>query len=161
MTGEQPFPDNFGGAVYFNFQIAGESKWIFLGKITNQKPSAIFRIGKLTHDNHIGENPFAASMSLMQSTNQVQGVHDAIIGISAELLSTIDSMTPATETQASNLSSFAEYSKKMLDNFFNYASSFAITSNDNQQYVPLMTLQNWFNIFQRRLEQNPNFWKNL
>lgn len=52
----------------------------------------------------------------------------------------------------------------MLENFFNYVSSFAITQsnmepNPQETYVPLSTLQKWYTNFERRLEQNPNFWK--
>lgn len=64
MTGQIPFPENFGGGgasnscfhlfvdeslrlVYFSWPSSEGPSWIFLGKITNQKPSAIFRVNKL------------------------------------------------------------------------------------------------------------------
>jgi hypothetical protein len=156
MTGTEPFPEGYGGAVYFNYQASGESKWIYLGKISNQKPSAIYKIAKLKHEqNVLGDHPFGALVSPTFQFNS------AMIGISVELLNTIDILQPSTETQVTNLSSFVEYSQKMLENFFNYASSFTVVLPDGLQYVPFSTLQTWFNNFQRRLEQNPQFWKSL
>ena len=158
MTGIEPFPDGFGGAVYLNYQAAGESKWIFLGKICNQKPSAIYKLAKLKHEqNFLGDHPFDSFTSQVTST-----LNSALIGISVEKLNIIDALQPSTETQATNLSTFVEYSQKMLENFYNYVSSFSIVLPiDGQQYIPLATLQNWFNNFERRLQQNPNFWKSL
>jgi len=156
MTGTMPFPEGYGAAVYLNYQIGGESKWIVLGKICNTKPSAIFKIGKLRADAaHITDHPFLPFSTPEMSMNQ------ALIGLSVEPLSTIDALVPAIEAQVSNLSSFVEYTQKMLENFFNYAASFATPAPDGQQYVPLAAVQNWYTTFQRRLEQNPNFWKTL
>lgn len=87
-------------------------------------------------------------------------VSSAMVGISVEPIAQIDSLTPATEAQAtSNINSFGEFTQKMLENFYNYASSFAKDAPDGNQYVPLSTLQNWFENFKRRLTLNPNFWK--
>uniref|UniRef100_A0A667Y247 Protein Hikeshi n=1 Tax=Myripristis murdjan TaxID=586833 RepID=A0A667Y247_9TELE len=44
MLGTVPFPDGMGGAVYFSFPAAGGQVWQLLGFITNDKPSAIFKI---------------------------------------------------------------------------------------------------------------------
>lgn len=84
---------------------------------------------------------------------------NAMIGISVESISSIDALTPATETQAINVNSFTEFTQKMLENFYNYASSFAKDAPDGQTYVPFSSLQHWFENFKRRLELNPNFWK--
>lgn len=52
----------------------------------------------------------------------------------------------------------------MLENFVNFATSFTVTQsqmvpNYNETFVPLSTLNTWYQNFQRRLEQNPDFWK--
>nr|ACI66287.1 C11orf73 homolog [Salmo salar] len=48
MLGTVPFPAGMGGAVYFSFPdpVAGQV-WQLLGFITNDKPSAIFKISQM------------------------------------------------------------------------------------------------------------------
>lgn len=48
MLGTVPFPAGMGGAVYFSFpDPAAGQVWQLLGFITNEKPSAIFKISGL------------------------------------------------------------------------------------------------------------------
>jgi len=155
-----PFPEGMGGAVYFCWPdpINQTQSWQLLGNITNAKPSAIFKISKLKgkDDNQNLTNSF---MHLGHSP-----CVNAQVGISVESLANIELQTPAAQTEASNVSSFMEFSQKMLENLFNYASSFAVSAGDMRQrpsetFVPLSSLQTWYNNFERRLQQNPNFWK--
>ena len=46
LTGTQPFPDGFGGSVYFCWP-KPQPTWSLLGFISNEKPSAIFKIAKV------------------------------------------------------------------------------------------------------------------
>lgn len=88
--------------------------------------------------------------------------HIAQIGISIEPESSVLQQTPSTSPQDAN--TYYVFGKKMLENFVNFASSFTVSQsqmipNPSETYVPISTLTTWFNNFQRRLEQNPNFWK--
>lgn len=48
MLGTVPFPTGMGGAVYFSFPDPSVGQvWQLLGFITNEKPSAIFKISGL------------------------------------------------------------------------------------------------------------------
>lgn len=63
-----------------------------------------------------------------------------------------------------NTSSYVQFGQKMLENFINFVSSFAVTQaqmvpNPSETFVPLSTIQTWYQNFERRLQQNPNFWK--
>lgn len=87
--------------------------------------------------------------------------HIAQIGISMESENSVMQQTPSTSCDAET---YYVFGKKMLENFINFATSFTISQsqmvpNPSETYVPLSTLTTWFNNFQRRLEQNPNFWK--
>lgn len=87
--------------------------------------------------------------------------HIAQIGVSVEPESSVIQQTPSTTSDA-NI--YFIFGKKMLENFVNFASSYTVSQsqmspNPSETYVPLSTLMNWFTNFQRRLEQNPNFWK--
>ena len=45
LTGTGAFPEGMGGAIYFSWPSPeGEMVWMFLGFITNEKPSAIFKV---------------------------------------------------------------------------------------------------------------------
>ncbi|XP_041367882.1 protein OPI10 homolog [Gigantopelta aegis] len=154
MTGQAPFPQELGGAVYFSWPSPEGSSWLLLGHITNSKPSAIFKISKLK----------PADSKLQQNLFGQQPSHLAQIGISVEPLSQLAQQTPTTLAATSTLEPFLEFSQKMLENFVNYCSSFTINQsqmapNPTETYIPLSTLQTWFQNFQRRLQQNPYFWR--
>jgi hypothetical protein len=90
--------------------------------------------------------------------------HLAQIGISVEPLTELSQQTPATLTKTANVEPFVEFSKTMCENLFNYASSFTQTQaqmvpNPSEMFVPLSKLQQWYENFLRRLQQNPYFWR--
>lgn len=142
--------------VYFSWpDTNAPPTWQYLGFISNIKPSAIFKISQLKKLHEMNED---SSMPKVFGTPTIS--HIAQIGVSIEQESVVQQLTPAT----ANVSTYYEFGQKMLENFFNFASSFAVTQaqmlpNPSETYVPLSTLQTWFTNFQRRLQQNPNFWK--
>ncbi|KAI4483031.1 hypothetical protein M0804_008086 [Polistes exclamans] len=156
LTGTIPFPDGMGGAVYFSWPDSNAPpNWQFLGFISNLKPSAIFKISTLKR-NHEFENSNLGIFGVGKIS------HVAQIGISVEPLNVIEQQA-ATVTEAAT-NSFVEFVQKMLTSFINYASSFTVTQaqmtpNPTENFVPLSTVQGWYETFERRLQQNPNFWK--
>ena len=89
---------------------------------------------------------------------------NATVGISVEPLVNIEGQTPAAQTEAATVSNFMEFSQKMVENLFNYATSFAVSAVDmrtrpGETFVPFSSLQQWYTNFERRLQQNPNFWR--
>ncbi|GAB6028749.1 hypothetical protein CHUAL_004567 [Chamberlinius hualienensis] len=123
MTGTEPFPESMGALVYFGWPdlSSGSMSWQLLGHISNDKPSAIFKIANLKKD-ETSPHPFLQPVS-----------HVAQIGISVETLSHIALQTPVTSVN--------------------------MQPNPTQTYVPFNVLQTWFCNFQRRLQQNPYFWR--
>ncbi|GFO01343.1 protein hikeshi-like [Plakobranchus ocellatus] len=161
MTGQTPFPEELGGAVYFSWPRADGPVWTLLGHISNSKPSAIFKISSLktsSEDENNSNGPHFGAMSQQQS-------HLAQIGISVEPLVQLAQQTPAPQAAAAQaVPAFSEFSTKMAENLFNYASSFAQTQaqmmpQPEELFVPLSTLKKWYENFQRRLQHNPFFWK--
>jgi protein Hikeshi len=201
MTGQVPFPDGFAGggkyyvmhivrlilvrnghlslSVYFSWPSAEAPSWIYLGRISNNKPSAIFRLNhvkgerpdgrcstsKSTVDRLLSDKSSKASgtpaASLFTSFEQNTSLaSDALVGISVEPLTQLEQQVAPDDVTPSTLSSNVEFVSKMLNNFVNYVASFVQTvPGSSQQIVPLSIVQTWYNNFERRLAQNPNFWK--
>ncbi|MPC40075.1 protein OPI10 homolog isoform X2 [Portunus trituberculatus] len=158
LTGTQPFPDGLGGSVYFSWPDPNKPPtWHLLGNITNEKPSAIFKISGLKQVN-------GTSLQTGFTFGEQKMSHNAQIGISVEPLSQIQGQVANPSTEPSTLNSYVEFSQAMCENLYNYASSFAqspshITPNPSDQYLPLSVLSKWYENFSRRLQQNPNFWR--
>ena len=164
LTGQIYFSDGHGGSIYIGWPSAvagGGISWQLLGFISNQKPSAIFKLVKEKSD--VVMNPFSQEMMDTVAAHQPTF---AQIGIMVEPLVEIIQKTPATNTEASITDSITEFSQKMLENFFNYASSFSVSPSTSPMdpsasYVPMNVLMQWYTNFQRRLQTNPQFWKTL
>lgn len=89
--------------------------------------------------------------------------HMAQIGISVEPLSQLMQQTPAN-SKTSTVEPFVEFANKMCENLYNFTASFGqtqaqMTPNPGESYVPLSKLQQWYQNFLRKLEQNPYFWR--
>lgn len=158
MTGQMPFPENFGGGVYFSWPNAEGPSWIFLGKITNTKPSAIFKINKLkdTETNLNSSVPVLFSAFQHQTAIATSG----LLGVSVEPLAQLEQLVQPNDVMPSTVASNVEFVSKMLNNFVNYVTSFVQSvPGTSEQIVPMSVIQTWFNNFQRRITENPNFWK--
>lgn len=165
MTGQTPFPDGYGGAVFLNVPSPenGESTWLLLGHITNQKPSAIFKISGLKHDSRSPQNAFMPSNTAFTPSQP----HHAQLGIAVEQLAELAQQTPITGVAAPKASTFVEFTEKMLLTFYNYAASFSVSKqaisssfgSSSEEYVPMSILNKWFQEFKTKLQRDPNFWK--
>ncbi|XP_020374591.1 protein Hikeshi [Rhincodon typus] len=157
MLGTAPFPVGTGGSVYFSYPDKdGMPVWQLLGFISNEKPSAIFKISRLKTE-EVGQHPFG-----MMNIAQTQSV--AQIGISVEPVELLKQQTPVASAAVSTVDSFTQFTQKMLDNFYNFSTSFALTQaqmipNPSEMFIPASIVLKWYENFHRRLSQNPNFWK--
>ncbi|KAI4791087.1 protein Hikeshi [Pseudochaenichthys georgianus] len=161
MLGTIPFPAGTGGAVHFSFPdpSGGGAVWQLLGFITNEKPSAIFKISGLKAGKG-GENPFGIMASSSRLSSSV-----AQVGVSVEALDQLGQQIPVSSAAVSTADSFLHFTQKMLDSLYNFASSFAVTQaqmtpNPSETFIPSSCVLKWYENFQRRMSQNPNFWKN-
>lgn len=153
LTGAVPFSEGAAGQVYFSWPDPNAPpNWQLLGHISNDKPSAIFKISCLKKLHEIDDNLYTTAFG------QQAICHNAQIGISIEPAMNI-TQNPVTNDTIS----YANFAEKMLENFMNYVLSFSTTPaagmNPNWTYIPVSSVQNWYINFQRRLAQNPNYWK--
>lgn len=139
--------------VYFSWpDTNAPPNWQPLGHISNMKPSAIFKISSLKKLEEMGN-----SMNILFGQSHI--VHNAQIGIAIEPLGNIREIE-----SINNPSNNVTFAHKMLENFMNFVLSYTVTQpqmvpDPTATYVPLATVQNWYTNFERRLQQNPNFWK--
>lgn len=156
LTGTVPFPDGMAGAVYFSWPDPNAPpNWQLLGYISNTKPSAIFKISQLKKLDEMATN---GTTNVFGSNLPIS--HIAQIGVSIEPEASLLQQTTAT----TSTDTYYQFGQKMIQNFFNFVSSFSVTQsqmvpNPSETFVPLSTVQTWFTNFERRLQQNPNFWK--
>lgn len=178
LTGVTPLPPGTASCIFFSLPDPNAPpNWNFLGHLTNEKPSAIYKLANITTSKLRNELAVGGDGSNQASFNYIQDpvMHCAQIGISIEPLANVVQMVPAVETTASNLTSFAEFMNKTVSNLFNYCSSFSRNTSElagnpfqttnpatsNTQYVPLSTIQSWYENYTRRLSADQNFWKSL
>ncbi|KAG0413756.1 hypothetical protein HPB47_009089 [Ixodes persulcatus] len=148
LTGTQPFPEGLGGSAGRAQDAVGN--WQYLGFISNEKPSAIFKVSKHKED---AQPEHAFSSHGFCSVAQ--------LGISVEPLAQIQFQAAPAAT-ASPLDSSTEFCTKMLESLFNHLASYggAPVTPAGDTFFPMRALEQWHTNFQRRLQQNPNFWRN-
>ncbi|XP_058470680.1 protein Hikeshi [Solea solea] len=165
MLGTVPFPAGMGGAVYFSFPDpcggggGGGPVWQLLGFITNDKPSAIFKISGLKAvEGGPGPAPLFGTSGSSVSSSVAQ------LGVSVEPLEQLAQQIPVSSSAVSTVDSFVQFTQKMLDSLYNFTASFAVTQaqmtpNQSETFIPSSCVLRWYENFQRRMSQNPNFWK--
>lgn len=157
LTPNSPLPPDVGAGVYFSWpDPVSPPTWQYLGYISNDKPSAIFKITKLKNisgGDMSGINTFAYSQPIVAQYAQ--------IGISLEPLAQIVQLTADVSVNPLNNESLLNFAAKTAENLFNYASSFARTMlpPNEEQFVPLSVIPQWYQNFCRRLQQDPSFLK--
>lgn len=149
----EPFPEGYGGAIYFNWPNP-EPTWQYLGYITNSKASAIFRASQLKGSGTAGQGSMFGVTS--------GGTHPQL-GISVLPLQEIEQLVVTNDNTAQTVASNVQFVQKMLDNLYNYVSSFAVTQQQMQpcgdQWVKTSTLNQWYERFKSKMSNDPNFWK--
>ncbi|XP_025410211.1 protein OPI10 homolog [Sipha flava] len=154
LTGLLPFPEGTVGAVYFSWpDEQAKPNWQLLGILSNNKPSAIFKLSNL-------KQQFDSSCLPINAFSQFPSITvNAQIGISIEPAMNAELQAPITES-SQNVSTFVEFTQKMVQNLYNYVSSYAVERGPTQTpMVPLLSVQKWYENFERKLNLNPNFWK--
>lgn len=142
--------------VYFSWpDEQAKPNWQLLGVLSNTKPSAIFKLSNLKQHFDTSNQPLNAFSQFPSITVNAQ------IGISIEPLINAELQVTSLDNTTNNISSFVEFTQKMVQNLYNYVASYAIDCGpeQNMPMVPLLSIQKWYENFERKLNLNPNFWK--
>ena len=161
MTGSSPFPEGYGGSIHVGWPSPSQPDpvWQYLGFISNEKPSAIFRIAR-------GEQGAASHGSFgLSSASLPQNIPNTtvLVGISVEPLPAITEKWPDTSTQVATVDFQTQFITKMLDSFINYALSFevgasSISAMSADQFIPSKVVKSWVDKFQTQMSLDPQFW---
>ena len=113
--------------------------WQFLGVVTNDKPSAIFKVSRVGG----GGNKHHGFTSAPAYQQMASGASTAQIGISVESMDALSGLaaSASSATEASSVSSAQEFSQKVIESLLNYASSFALSPDQarlrtSETFVP-------------------------
>ena len=177
LTGLVQLPPDVAACIFFSLpDPSAPPTWHYLGHLTNAKPSAIYRLTNLTQAKQRTANGLPAPANgLAFDYNQEPVLHVAQVGISVEPIAHVNQMVPVAETAASKANAFAEFINKTVSNLYNYCSSFSRPASElansspfqtgsalnGVHYVPISTIQTWYENYTRRLSNDQNFWKTL
>jgi len=156
LTGAQLFPTDYGATVHFGWPGPdGTIGWQYLGYLSNDKPSAVFKV-----------TAYKAAIALEEST-MVDGTISAHIGISIEPLATVEATAAAAS--AANAQSLVKrtpltvvtvdpvtVARRVAEHFYNYMTSF-LNGPGNEALLQLM--KQWLESVQQKLRMDPDFWK--
>ncbi|KAF0438086.1 DUF775-domain-containing protein [Gigaspora margarita] len=151
LLGTTPFEPGYAATVHFWWP-GGEHGWKLLGMLSNEKPSAIFRLrGSVIPGTNASSNAFSfgsnklitnyntddMSMDVNELTSTTTSV-TATVGISIEPIAMVDSQIatlPQTFNQPQTSSSggitpelISQITQNTIRNLYNYATSFATSS---------------------------------
>jgi len=168
LLGTTPMPAGFGAAVYFAWP--PHTEWKYLGFVSNEKPSAVFRLGSV-ESSKTGFNSASGVAEVEMAPSNVV----AQLGLSIESLQTIQQQTifrdqPASTYAASpaNLapSDIAQFAQKILQNLFNFAMSFSKPGSFGfggtiTDSIPTETFKKWYSNTESKIQKDPQFWKYL
>eukprot|EP00800_Vazella_pourtalesii_P002129 TRINITY_DN11969_c0_g1_i1.p1 TRINITY_DN11969_c0_g1~~TRINITY_DN11969_c0_g1_i1.p1 ORF type:complete len:215 (+),score=28.62 TRINITY_DN11969_c0_g1_i1:97-741(+) len=160
MTGSTPFSEGIGGSIHIGWPTADqvEPLWQYMGFISNEKPSAIFRITRA----ETGTIPGTIG-NLASNIPQNLSLTTALIGISVEPIVEISNKIPVEKSLVPTIDYKSQFITKMLDSFVNFALSFevpvaAINPMSGGQYIPSSVVKQWIEKFQTRVNLDPEFW---
>jgi len=159
LLGTIPFPEGYGAMVHFHWPGKG---FQLLGMLSNEKPSAIFRLrGTFTPNSTASQNAFSSVMQAAPTAADVT----AILGFSVEPLAQIQAQMmsmPAQKLSANaNLNTTGALSKpgpdatllaeKIVKNLFNYVSGFVPGGGSGMvtadSVVPMSVIAKWYEKF--------------
>ncbi|TDL20679.1 DUF775-domain-containing protein [Rickenella mellea] len=155
LLGNLPFPEGYGAAVHFHWPGKG---FQLLGMISNDKPSAIFRLrgtySSSTPLSHAAfSNPGTPADVSMTDVPAVLGISvEPIPAIVSQLASLPSSLTPSRGVPGIDLTLLAE---RIVKHLFNYLSSFATGSSGTfspENYVQLGTISKWYENFVNKVK---------
>ncbi|KAF9045521.1 hypothetical protein BJ165DRAFT_1542344 [Panaeolus papilionaceus] len=160
LLGTVPFPDGYGATVHFFWPGKG---FQLLGMLSNEKPSAIFRL-RGTFSPSVPSTPSTTAQNTFSNIQQQQAQQQpeditAILGIAIEPLVSIQmqmqgiNLNPLaaagalTQTGSEALRDPSVLAEKILKHMFNYVSGFLENGLNPNVLVPMSLIMKWYETF--------------
>ncbi|KAJ7216413.1 hypothetical protein GGX14DRAFT_604669 [Mycena pura] len=148
LMGTVPFPDGYGCTVHFFWPGKG---FQLLGMLSNEKPSAIFRL----RGSYTAQQASAAHTAFSGSSAAMQGAQDqpdvtAILGLAIEPLADIVAQMATLQTVAQPGHAAADptrLAERIVRHLFNYISGFTGGSVSTDVAVPMPLIVKWYESF--------------
>ncbi|KAJ9071060.1 hypothetical protein DSO57_1000737 [Entomophthora muscae] len=143
MLGTIPFEPGFGATVHFLWP---NKVWQFLEIITNEKPSAVFRLRPQD----------------LANLDDLSPDQTVTLGISIEPLQVVEQQFQQNQLalSAHRLNNVTlPIVQKISDNLYNFVSSFVDSPSGSAQdtFIPLSSFKDWHTKLLSRLQADPNF----
>ncbi|KAH3762433.1 protein Hikeshi [Pelomyxa schiedti] len=150
LTGVAPLPPGYGAALFLAWP-PDYTKWDFHGFISNDKPSAVFRVS----------NSSPTSGEMVDASQPPTQLPPVQLGISVESMTSIQERWQFTQSnnataRSSSVEDSTNMPLKLLENFYNFAMSFStknpqIVNAPGQDYIPASVLNKWYQTAHHRI----------
>ncbi|KZT36277.1 DUF775-domain-containing protein [Sistotremastrum suecicum HHB10207 ss-3] len=136
MLGTTPFPEGYAATVHFFWPGKG---FQLLGMISNDKPSAIFRL----------RGHFTSSSDSSFSQHTSNDDLTALLGISVEPIDSVRSQISAMPPSKDPTTSAVTTAEKIAQHLFTYLSSFFPDPSrlSPDAVVPMAAIKKWYDVF--------------
>ncbi|KAI9229334.1 MAG: hypothetical protein DHS80DRAFT_14181 [Piptocephalis tieghemiana] len=155
LLGTMPFPQGYAATVHLEWP---GQPWRYLGILSNEKPSAIFRI------RGTGAVPTSGT-TILQLASTIPPPTTTQTSESGESrMSSGGSLVP--RSSSSSIPSAQGVVQALLKHLYNYASSFITTNPTAEEiqstgltggWIPARVFQDWFTTVERKVRTNPAF----
>ncbi|OMJ08348.1 Protein OPI10-like protein [Smittium culicis] len=152
LLGTIPFEQGYAATVHFKWPT---KDWICLGVLTNEKPSAIFKLKSLDHLS--SENASAITSILGISIEPIHQVEAAYSALKA------NSSLALTTTAPNHPQNLENSALTMLQSLYDYSMSFAtkFSANmsvlgsaplsSNTSVIPVKAIEDWFKSYKNKI----------
>ncbi|ORX47972.1 DUF775-domain-containing protein [Hesseltinella vesiculosa] len=155
LLGNVPFEPGYAATVHLLWQ---NKDWQLLGGLSNDKPSAIFRISSSK-----------SADGMVQDQTATLGISIEPVASVEQQLDTLKSgLVKATPLQQKvSMTEVGRMASRVIDNLFNYVTSFAVQELPmdavvlgqvaERSYLPIKVFQTWYDNLSRKLANDPNY----
>lgn len=151
LLGTVPFPDGFGATVHLYWPGKG---FQLLGMLSNEKPSAIFRLrGAFTSSaDSNAHNAFSSASQTPEGALDIT----AVLGFSVEPLAQIQpqiaTLSSAAPTSAQGTDSAVWMADRVAKHLYNYVSGFVDGGVRQDTQIPLNVIGRWYESFMGKVK---------